>query len=129
MKEKPAYPLVRFSAALLDGFINLAIIVVYAKFMHNFQIGSTYISFLILITIIYTYESFLVSRFNGTIGHKLFKLKVTMNDENNSSIGFPRALVRFFLRWFIGILSFFWILGSKRQALHDILTKTKVYSV
>lgn len=115
----------RFVAAMTDGLVILLVIFAVARLMSGTEGRISYLGFLALAGMILVYEPLMVSRFRGTLGHKFFGLRVVMEDER-SNIPFPRAVVRSVLRWFFGTLSFFWMLGDRRQALHDRLTRTKV---
>jgi len=122
---RAATPMQRWVAALVDGLLIVATIFLFSRFIATSGIDSSYIGFFFLIGLLTSYEPIMVSRFRGTLGHKFFGLRVVM-DDNQTRVGFFRALVRLLLKGSLGLLSFLWMLGSKQQALHDRLTKTKV---
>ena len=122
---RPATPMQRYMAALTDAAVILIVIFVVSRIMSTTGIDSSYVGFLVLMAAVLAYEPFMVSRFSGTLGHKFFRLSVVMEDEK-SRLGLFRALVRYLLKGLLGLISLLWMLGSRRQALHDRLTKSKV---
>jgi uncharacterized RDD family membrane protein YckC len=121
----PASPMARYVAAMTDLILIVIFILLFGRFMAFTGIDTSMIGFLFLMFLILIYEPVMVSQFQGTLGHKFFKLRVLMEDEK-SNVSFLRSVVRAFLRWFLGSITFFWMLGKKRQALHDQITKTRV---
>jgi uncharacterized RDD family membrane protein YckC len=72
------------------------------------------------------YEPVLVARFGGTIGHRLFNLRV-VDEYSGDNISLGKALLRFWIKGFLGIVSFFSMSLSRRhQAIHDLLTHSTV---
>ena len=71
------------------------------------------------------YEPVLAWR-GGTIGHRIMNLRVVDN-RTQRNVSLVKALARFWLKGFLGILSFFTMNFSRRhQAAHDILTNSSV---
>ncbi|HYS61666.1 MAG TPA: RDD family protein [Gemmatimonadales bacterium] len=71
------------------------------------------------------YEPVLAWR-GGTIGHRIMNLRVVDN-RTQRNVSLVKALARFGLKGFLGILSFFTMNFSRRhQAAHDILTNSSV---
>ena len=84
-----------------------------------------HISFRIILFILlfYLYEPILVSRYSGTIGHKIIGIKVKLYTDSNKNIGFFRALFRFYLKTVFGWISFFTVTFNKNhRSIHDLLS-------
>lgn len=124
-QKRLATPVTRWTASLIDAILIFLFVLIIGKIMAFIQIDSSYISFIILLSFLIIYEPLMVSFWRGSLGHKSLRLQVSMA-ENDANVSFVRAPVRFSIKALFGIISLFWMFGSKRQALHDLLTKTKV---
>jgi uncharacterized RDD family membrane protein YckC len=72
------------------------------------------------------YEPAMVTWFGGTLGHRLFNLRV-VDDGSEANPGLLKALGRFWAKVLLGLLSFLTMSFSRRhQALHDLLTRSTV---
>jgi uncharacterized RDD family membrane protein YckC len=72
------------------------------------------------------YEPFSVWLLGGTIGHRAMNLCVVDN-RTGQNISPIKALIRLFVKGFLGLLSFLTMTFTRRhQAVHDILTNTSV---
>ncbi|KAB2329400.1 RDD family protein [Cytobacillus depressus] len=88
-----------------------------------------HVAFLLWIVFIWLYFACMeTSRYRGTIGKYLLKLKVT--DEDGEQITFKESTIRFFLKLisFIPVFAGFLIalFTNKKQTFHDITAKTIV---
>jgi len=81
-----------------------------------------------LLATFFLYEPILVSVFGQTLGHKYRKIRV-VDSTTNERIGFFRALIRSLIKAALGLYSFLTMLGGRRQAVHDHLTRSKVVVV
>jgi hypothetical protein len=78
------------------------------------------------LSLLFLYEPMMVWRFGGTVGHRAMNLRVVA-DGTNTNPDFGRALVRFWIKGFLGLLSFFTMALTRRhQAVHDRATGTTV---
>ena len=72
------------------------------------------------------YEPLFVSLGGGTIGHRLMNLQVVDN-RTGGKVSPLKAVVRYVIKAFLGVLSFFTMnLSRRHQALHDLLTNSSV---
>jgi len=72
------------------------------------------------------YEPLLVWQRGGTVGHLAMNLRV-VNNRTGQNVSLLQAVARFWLKAFLGILSFFSMNFSRRhQAIHDIVTGSSV---
>lgn len=80
----------------------------------------------VLIAGVILYEPLLVSITGGTIGHHALNLRVA-RDDGQGNLRFLQALIRMWLKGFLGIISFFFMgLTRRHQALHDLATSSSV---
>lgn len=71
------------------------------------------------------YEPLFVWR-GGTLGHRVMNLRVVDN-RTGGRVSLWKALSRYVIKGFLGLLSFFTMSFSRRhQALHDIVTNSSV---
>ena len=124
-KGRYASPMIRYGAALVDTMILFALLLGSGAILGKIEMVPDSIRFLALLGLLFSYDPILVSTTKGTIGHHFFGLKVVGRD-GNSRISLHWAALRFLLKGFLGIISFFWIFGEKRQTLHDIATRSQV---
>ena len=111
----------RVKAVIIDSCIIISLTILFSLFFNLF--GSVHISFRIILFILlfYLYEPILVSRYSGTIGHKIIGIKVKLYKDSNKNIGFFRAFFRFYLKTILGWISFFTITFNKNhRSIHDI---------
>jgi uncharacterized RDD family membrane protein YckC len=90
------------------------------------QIVALYFVTKVILVYIY-FVLFEISKWQGTIGKKLLKIKVT--DINGQRITFKKATIRLFSKFLsaqllIGYIMIFFT--SKKQGLHDLIAKTLV---
>ena len=112
---------VRIKAVFIDVLIMLMIFTATALFIGSFGDIPDFAKGFILIFMFYLYDPVLTSFYGGTLGHKMMKLKVRKyaNPEVNISLG--QAFLRFFIKGFLGWLSFLTVTGNRRKrAIHDL---------
>jgi uncharacterized RDD family membrane protein YckC len=79
-----------------------------------------------LLFVVFFYEPLLVWRTGGTLGHRWANLRVVDNRTHHRP-GFWRALARFWIKAWLGPVSFLLMSTTRRrQAAHDYLTNTSV---
>ncbi len=138
---------VRLGAALLDGVILIPLWVVYfgVVFMvllpqisaANSQDTGTALGFQVLNLvmslglqlILAAYSAFCVSRYGGTPGKRICKLRVIRGD-GSARVTFWRAVGRYFSKAFISKIFFvgyiFIIFDEQKRGLHDMICDTRV---
>jgi uncharacterized RDD family membrane protein YckC len=91
----------------------------------NLDLIARIAGFSMLATIV-LYEPVMVSFKGGTFGHLLRNLRV-VDDKTGGNLGFLRACLRFAVKVFLGVYSFFAMaLTQRHQALHDVLSRSTV---
>jgi uncharacterized RDD family membrane protein YckC len=72
------------------------------------------------------YEPVLVSMTGGTVGHRLYNMRV-VDDRSGGNISFGKAVVRMVIKTVLGWYSFIAMaVTSRHQALHDLATGSTV---
>jgi len=71
------------------------------------------------------YEPILVSTTGGTVGHRIYNLRVV--DDRGGNVSFGKAVIRVVIKTVLSWYSFITMaLTSRHQAVHDLLTKSTV---
>lgn len=122
--ESAKYPQVssRVKAMVLDYGLILGAAIIFNQVLD--AIGLELVSVRIaLYVVILMYDPVMVAFTGGTIGHKVFDLKVKRISNEDKNVLFPLAVVRFVLKAFLGWISFLSIGASSRNlAIHDALS-------
>ena len=81
----------------------------------------------IFLFMLFLYEPTFIFFFKGTIGHQFLNIKITKYDNPEQRLNFPVALIRFFVKWLLGWISFLSILSNdNNRAFHDIVSNSIV---
>jgi len=115
------YPLLfrRYLGTLIDGLFVLATILVVPQFLQG---SSTWFQSarIALFLGIFLYEPVLTA-FACTLGQRLMKMRVRRADDPSRRITLPAAYVRYIVKGFLGVISFFSMRVTNRyRALHDM---------
>lgn len=140
MKEEKtiASPLLRFASSLFDLLFYVFLFILYLSVLDKATKVTTFLDILLnglilllFMPIIFSFiNSFLISRFGGTLGKLIYGLKI-VREEDNARLSFWRA----FFREQIGRsvsntlfgLGFIWILiDEKKRGWHDLISDTLV---
>ena len=125
--KKLIYPRLprRIEAAILDSVVIMVVFFSAAFTLARFEIpGQAKLALFLLI--VFILEPVLVGVWGSTIGHRLRGLQV-VDTHSETSVGIPRAILRFLARLLLGLPSLIFILVTqRRQALHDLLVRSTV---
>ena len=115
----------RIQAAIIDSNIYLATIIGAGLILAPYEIhGGFKFSGVVILLIIM--DPGLVSITGGTIGHHLRRLRI-QDHKHGTNLDIFRATIRFLVKILFGLLSFVFILATKRyQAFHDIISGSVV---
>ncbi len=81
----------------------------------------------IFIFMLFLYEPTFIFFFKGTIGHQFLNIKITKFDNPEQRLNFSLALIRFFVKWLLGWISFLSIFSNdNNRAFHDIVSNSIV---
>jgi len=115
----------RIQAALIDSFIFVFFLYGFSSVLIDIEIygGFKAASFALAIMIL---EPVLVWKTGGTIGHHSLGLRI-QHKQTGRNLSLMLAVVRFLIKLPLGLVSFFFVLLTKRrQAIHDILVNSLV---
>ena len=119
---------VRVRALLLDAVVvtaGLLVVVALAELTRDVP-GAGRVLVVAFLGAVLLYEPLMVSRFGGTVGHRVANLRV-VDDRSGGNPGLPRAAARFAIKGALGLLSFTTMALTRRhQAIHDQLTGSTV---
>lgn len=121
------YPSVfeRFKAALIDGAIMVALLLVVAGVVALLGDVSGTVRMILFLLVWPLYEPLQVWLFGQTIGHRMIGLRVTKKYELAKNPNLIQAVIRTVGKVLLGIVSIFAIPFSYRQrAIHDMLSGT-----
>lgn len=121
----------RFSRRLRGMFIDwmLALVVIFGAILIAVSLGNAVVSRMlaVMVALVFVlYESLLVSRTGGTVGHWVTNLRV-VDDRTGSNLTLRTAFIRAAIKVGLGAYSFVIMLATRRnQAVHDLLTHSTV---
>lgn len=124
MEQDFYYPTLRerFKAIVLDGFIVLVGLVAAGLIFGQFPNAPGYLRGGVFILLFLLYEPIMVST-GGTVGHRVFGLRVKSYFEESRNIMLPMAIIRSVVKWVLSWFSFFTMLSNpEKRAVHDLLS-------
>ncbi|WP_299886239.1 RDD family protein [uncultured Lacinutrix sp.] len=117
----------RVKAAFIDTILIMMIIYTAAFFLGMFNTIDATVKGVIYVFIFILYEPLFVSLFGASLGHIFCDLRVQKDDKTKKNISLPMAIIRFFLKTFLGWISLLSINSdSKKRAIHDKVVKSVV---
>lgn len=118
----------RIKASVIDSIIVILLMYALSEIFRGFESVSETTRFVCFIVICVIYEPLFVSLFGHTIGHSYSKIMVKQSNNPNKNISFPKALIRYILKVFLGWISLLTVSGNpQKQAIHDIAAGAIVY--
>lgn len=117
----------RIQAVVLDGVLLILLLLAGSTLAGSLGAPSAArLLNLILLLSLLLYEPVLLSSTGATVGQRVLNLRVVA-EPNGGKLSFARALLRSAVKAGFGIVSFFFMLVSRRhQALHDLLANSTV---
>ena len=126
----PTYPSLvsRLIATTADSLVILACCIAVAFGLASDSPTISNIKIAIILMIFFLYDPILTST-TATLGQKMMGIRV-VDQEKQCSISFPRALVRFIVKYFLGAISVFVVpLNKKKAAIHDMVVRSVMIDV
>lgn len=137
---------IRFVAAIVDGLILIPVYIVYGVLVTLLAGGAASFSFdtnhpeattfptlriglqLLLNVLVWFYSGYCVSRFGGTPGKRICKLRVVTGDGSPVSLGraLCRYLAKFVSKIILAIGYLFIAFDDQKRGLHDMICDTRV---
>lgn len=125
-RPDPSYPrlLRRYVSTLLDGFLLLVIVLTVPDFLQGTAWGVTAIRVSLFLFLALGYEPLLTWR-TCTLGQYVMGIRVRRASDPESHINLLAAYVRYLVKIFLGFISLFTIVFTRRrQAIHDLVTRS-----
>jgi uncharacterized RDD family membrane protein YckC len=115
----------RYISSTIDGLLLLAVFILSLVLFDSSNATISLLRFCVPVTIIFIYEPVLTSK-ACTVGQLLTGIRVRKTD-NLGRISLFSSVIRYVVKLFLGIISFFSILFSeKNRAIHDYASGTIV---
>ncbi|CAH8283666.1 putative RDD family membrane protein YckC [Mariniflexile fucanivorans] len=127
MKKNYAQLSTRIKAAFVDSVVLITLMYSASEILNLFDTVPNYIRIVIFTFLFLLYEPILVSIYGATIGHFFNDIVVKSEKDETQNIIFPKAILRYILKFLLGWISFLTISGNeKKQAIHDLAAKSIV---
>ena len=110
----------RVQSSAINAVVILSAMVIFSQIADQLENFPTFLR-VAFITAILLYEPLCVA-LGCTIGHYLMKLRVRKNDHETQQIGFLMSVVRYVVKFFLGLISFLTVHSNpRRRAIHDMV--------
>ena len=117
----------RVKAVMADSVVIIIFMFIITYIFSAFENVPDNARIIAFIFIFFLYDPIFTSSFGGTIGHMMFGLRVKRDKNPSKNILFPLAIIRFFVKAFLGWISLLTVSGNKkRKAIHDSLVGSVV---
>lgn len=122
MEDTYARLFTRVKAAAIDGIVIIFLMYSATEVLNLFEEIPDYIRISIFAFLFLFYEPILVSLYGATVGHFFSDIVVKRDHNEQRNILFPKAIIRFICKFFLGWISLLTVSGNeKRKAIHDYL--------
>ena len=126
--EETVYPSLakRFQASMIDVVVIIVMMIVLSSIFSSFSEVPDLVRIAAFIFIWFGYEP-LFTIVACTLGQKIAGIRVRKFDDVQKKINAVQAYLRFTVKYFLGIISFFCIHSNReRRAIHDMVSGTVV---
>jgi uncharacterized RDD family membrane protein YckC len=128
MKEKYPFILERIQSILIDSVIIMACMILFSDILSNFKNVPNWVRAFLFVSL-FLYEP-VMTTFSGTIGNNIKGIRVRKHSDENTSITFFQAVIRYAFKLLLGWLSFISIFSNnKKRAIHDIVSGTVMIKI
>jgi len=124
LEKELTYPGVsdRVKAAVTDSFIIVGFMFIAAYSFSQFESVPDNLRIMTFIFIFGLYDPIFTSFLGATLGHMAMNLRVRSKNDNEKKINFPIAIIRFIVKFFLGIVSLLTVGNNKKHlAIHDLV--------
>ncbi|MBK6339907.1 MAG: RDD family protein [Bacteroidetes bacterium] len=120
----------RIKAMLTDSIVVVGFIYLASYVFSLFETIPDSVQIIAFVFIFFLYDPIFTSFFGGTIGHMLLGIRVKRESDEQKNIQFHLAIIRYFFKAFLGIISLVTVSGNeKKRAIHDhLIGSVVVYS-
>lgn len=117
----------RVKAVLADSIVLIIFMFIVTYAFSLFEHVPDNARIIAFIFIFVLYDPIFTSLFGGTIGHFMIGIRVKREKDQRRNILFPFAVIRFFVKVILGLVSLLTVTGNKkRKAIHDYLVGSVV---
>lgn len=95
----------RIKASLVDIILILSVMVFSAYAIDSIGGVPDWVRIAIMVLLFIVYEPMMVSKYGGTIGHRILGVKVTKSSDTTGRLNLPVAIIRSVLKFVLGIFS------------------------
>lgn len=128
MKEKYPFILERIQSILIDSVLIMACMILFSDILSNFKNVPNWVRAFLFVSL-FLYEP-VMTTFSGTIGNNIKGIRVRKHSDENTSITFFQAVIRYAFKLLLGWLSFISIFSNnKKRAIHDIVSGTVMIKI
>ncbi|MFT5336502.1 MAG: putative RDD family membrane protein YckC [Luteibaculaceae bacterium] len=123
MEKYNAYPgIIHRAKAVITDTVVLIFLMMFISYTFSlFETINGTVKMVVFISVVFLYDPILTSLFGATIGHRVNGIKVKRASNQEKNLLFPIALVRYLLKFFLGLISLLTIGGNKeKRAIHDL---------
>lgn len=120
MKKKYAILPDRIKAVVIDSIILIALMFAVTEIFALFEVVPNFFRIMAFIFIFVLYDPILTVKYGATVGHSFSNIVVKNEKDHTKNITFPKALIRFLVKFSLGWISLVTVTGNeKRKAIHD----------
>ena len=120
MKKKYAILPDRIKAVVIDSIILIALMFTVTEIFALFEVVLNFFRIMAFIFIFVLYDPILTAKYGATVGHSFSNIVVKNEKDHTKNITFPKALIRFLIKFSLGWISLVTVTGNeKRKAIHD----------
>ncbi len=117
----------RVKAIVADGIITIIFMFIAYLLFSLFDNVADSARMIVFIFIFVLYDPIFTSAFGCTIGHKMMGIMVKRKSDESKNIIFPLAILRFIIKFVLGIISLLTVsTNKKRNAIHDLIVGSVV---
>jgi uncharacterized RDD family membrane protein YckC len=126
-EEKYPGVLDRVKAIVIDSIVIVLFIVIMTYIFALFENVPEKARIIAFVFIFILYDPLFTSIFGGTIGHMIIGIRVKRESNEMKNIQFHLAILRYIVKFTLGIISLFTVLSNKKgKAIHDFLVGSVV---
>lgn len=119
----------RIKAMFIDNMVIIFLLYIATKILSGYEHLPDWSRPMAFILIFLLYDPLFTSAFGGTIGHMMIGIRVKRQKDQTRNILFPLAVIRYFVKIVMGIVSLFMVNlqnNTEKQAMHDYLVNSVV---
>lgn len=123
------YPelLIRIKALIADMMFIVLFSFIASYLFLFFENAPDTTRIIVFIFIFLLYDPIFTSFFGGTLGHLILGIRVKKASDEKKNISFPIAILRYFVKTILGVISLITVSSNKKgKAIHDLIADSVV---